>query len=258
MVCVAWGVTAPCWAAAPLRDDIVRDFRGSPLPGDMALLGNETGRFLKSEPDGLRLTLPRDRKDAARLGLSLPLSLQGDFEITVAFDILHADAPLPGRSSFGVGPMLSINEAARIGRLVRGNGNQVVTWDRWATVKGKREWLNGAVSADAASGKMRLKRTGTTLQFLWAPETAGENFEEVHQCDFGHDDITSLWLELNSDNGGKPAALDVRFRELRVRTEAGDMPSWLVPLAVGLIAGGLIGGAVGWRLGRRTRPATTA
>jgi hypothetical protein len=227
----AWETSGLSWAADPLRDDIVHDFRGRPLPQDMALFGQEASRFVKTEADGLRLTLPRDRKEFAPVGLSMPLSVQGDFEITVAFEILQADEP--AQSSYGVGVLMSVNEAARVGRLIRANGKQVVTWDRWATVAGKRQFLTGALPSPAKAGKLRLKRTGTILQFLWSPESAGDSFEEIHQCDFGLDDITLLRLELSADTGGRHGALDVRFRDLHIRTEAGETPWWLVPAAAG-------------------------
>jgi hypothetical protein len=78
--------------------------------------------------------------------------------------------------------------------------------------------LIGAVRATAKAGRLRLKRTGTTLYFLWAPQNAGENFEEVHRCEFGTGDINFVWVELNSNAGRRSGALDVRLLDLKVRS----------------------------------------
>lgn len=200
-----------------LREELVHDFRGRPLPPGIVPFGPQADRFIKVEAEGLRITLPRDRDDFSPVGLSMPLALAGDFEITTAFEILQADEPAPGRLTYGVGVLMSVNEAARVGYLSRAT-RQVVTWDRWATVAGKPQFLNGALPCMAKVGRLRLKRTGTTLLFLWAPATEGDNFAEIHQCEFGADDITLLRLELTADTGGQAGSLDVRLLDLKIRS----------------------------------------
>ena len=93
--------------------------------------GDLSAVVLQSEPQGFRLTLPSKRPDLGPVGLSLATALRGDFEVTTTFEILKAEEPKTGH---GVGVLLAITPAARIGRLVRADGRQVVLWDRWVVV----------------------------------------------------------------------------------------------------------------------------
>jgi DNA-directed RNA polymerase subunit RPC12/RpoP len=200
-----------------LRDQFVLDFRGQPRPANMVLFGPQADGFIKPEAEGLRITLPKDRTSVKPVGLSLALAVGGDFEITAAFEVLKAEEPPPGRPSYGVGVLLSVNQAARVGRLARALGQQVVSWDHWATVDGKPKFLLGASPGEGQRGRLRLKRDKTTLHFLWSPDLVGDTFEEVHRCEFEAEEISQLWFELSSDWGGENGALDVRLLELQVR-----------------------------------------
>jgi hypothetical protein len=217
----------------------------------MVPFGPLEDRFVKPEAEGLRITLPRDRDNYSSVGLSMPLTVEGDFEITSSFEVLQADEPEPGTKTYGLGVLMSVNEDARVGRLVRAQGWQVATWDRWATVDGKRRFLYGASPARGKAGRLRLKRAGTTLHFLWAPETEGDNFEEISQCEFGAQDIALLRLELNTDMGRRPGALDLRLLDLKVRSATPVADPVVAPAEGGttrskgwLVAAGLIGLAV--------------
>jgi serine/threonine protein kinase len=233
------------------QHEVAYDFQGRPLPPGMVPFGPLEERFIQVEAEGLRISVPRDRDNYKSVGLSMPLTLQGDFEITTAFEILQADEPAPGTKTYGTGVLMSVNEDARVGRLVRAQGWQVATWDRWATVEGNRKFLYGASPARGKSGRLRLKRAGTTLHFLWAPETEGDNFEEINQCEFGALDITLLRVELNTDLGRKPGALDLRLLDLKIRS-ATPVADQVVASGEGgttrsigwLVAAGLIGLAV--------------
>lgn len=202
----------------PLRDQFVYDFRGRPLPAKLQPFGPQADELIKPEAEGLRMTLPKDRASVKPVGLSLPLAVGGDFEVTAAFEILQAEEPPPGKQSYGVGVLVSVNQSARVGRLARAKGKQVVTWDHWATVDGERKFLLGAVPSEGQRGRLRLKREMTTLHFLWSPDLAGDTFKEIHQSEFDAPEITQLWFELNTDwSGGQNGALDVRLLELQVR-----------------------------------------
>jgi hypothetical protein len=200
------------------QTEAVHDFRGRPLPPGMVRFGPFEDRFLKVEPEGLRITLPRDRDNLQTVGLSMALTVGGDFDISTAFEVLQVDAPPPGTRTYGVGLLMSVNEAARVGRLTRANDWQVATWDRWATVEGKRTFQFRSSPATGKAARLRLQRVGTTLHFLWSPDTAGDTFEEISQCEFGAEDVALLRLELNTDTGGQPGALDLRLLDLKIRS----------------------------------------
>jgi hypothetical protein len=229
-----------------LREQLARDFRGRPLPADMTTFGPFNDEFIKGEPEGLRITLPRGRATIHSGGLALPVHVSGDFEITTAFEILEADEPAkPNR--YGVGVLLSLNEKARVGRLVRSKGRQVATWDRWVTVDGKERFLVGAAPAQGNVGRLRLKRTKDLLHFLWAPGLEGDTFQQVHQAEFEYPEVTLIRWELSSAvDDGQSGALDVRLLDLKIRSStapehlageadqppAGSSTMWLLGAAI--------------------------
>ena len=204
--------------AAEERGEIHYDFRGRARPSSLEVVGDMDESFLKTEAEGLRVTLPRDRRQSDPWRLAMPLNIAGDFEITAALEILGVEEPAPEARSYGLGVLMSLDESVRIGRLARDNSIQVVTWDRWATVNDQRRFLSGAAPCDAKTLRLRLNRQATTVHFLWAPGTAGENFQQIHECEYGNQEIHELRLELSARLGRQPAALDFRLLDLWIRT----------------------------------------
>jgi hypothetical protein len=204
----------------PDMGEVYFDFRGGLRPEALEMYGDMDESFLKAEAEGLRVTLPKERTQNEPWGFSLPVSIAGDFEVTAAIELLDVEEPPPQARSYGLGVLMSLNQAVRIGRLTRANGVQVVTWDRWANVDGQRKFLSGAAACEARTLRLRLKRRVTTVACLWAPETVGENFQEFYRCDFGAEAIHNLRLEFNARQreGGPPIALDFRLIDLRIRT----------------------------------------
>jgi hypothetical protein len=199
-----------------MRGEQVYDFRGREAPPGMSPMSAGSEQFVKVEGEGLRITLPRDRGSAFYpAGFSMPVQIEGDFEITLALEIIQADSPVHGARSYGVGVLLSLNEIARIGLLERAGGT-VVSWDRWDTAHGTREFRNGASPSTSQKGRIRLKRTNNSLSFLWSPEYEGDQFQQISVYDFGGEEIKELRLETAVNLGERRGALDVRLIELRV------------------------------------------
>jgi hypothetical protein len=212
-----FGGPAPTPPPVQTTADVDYDFRGKPRPAALAPYGPLEDRYLKAEAEGLRVTLPRDRPPVAPLGLSLPLNVAGDFEVTLTLEVVQAEEPSPKARSYGVGVLMSLNQSARIGRLARATGNQVVTWDHYATVEGKRKFVFGAAPCEARVVRLQLKRTDQTLHFLWAPQATGGTFQEFHAHEFGGHEIRELRLELDALSERQAAALDIRLIGLRIR-----------------------------------------
>jgi serine/threonine protein kinase len=249
-----------------LRGEQVYDFRGASLPTGMSPLSPDPDQFVKVEAEGLRIRLPKDRTTFYPATFSMPVAIEGDFEITTGFEIVHADMPAPGARSYGLGVLMSLNEIARVGCLWRAEG-PVVSWDRWDIMNGDRKFLVGAMPCMSSKGRLRLKRTDNNLVFSWSPESEGDQFHAIHQCDFGKEDIKEFRLELTAGlGGGRRGELDVRLIELRIRASnpgadqllippeqrAGQLRDWLV---TGLILGLLVSITipVGWMFVRRGR-----
>lgn len=240
-------LAAVFWAAGRPRERLY-DFRGKPLPGEMRPFGSQAGRYVVAGPDGLLVTIPRG-KERVRRGVTVPADGLGDCEITLAFEILKADKPSGG---FGGGTLLTIDQLARIGWLRRPDGKDVIVWDRWESGKEHRRLEAGQEPCLSESGRLRLRRDGTRLSFLWSPETNGREFRLVHECDFGTDRIKVIKMIVETEPG---AALDARFPRLVVTGNSADskVAWWLA--VTGSVA--LAVGAAGWRwLGPRTATPT--
>src|SRR5262249_16048211 len=152
------------------------------------------------------------------------------------------DEPPP--SSFGVGVLMTADETARIGRLTRAKGQQVVIWDQWIFEEGKKpKFVGNAEPCEANVVSLRMKRTGTNLSYLWAPDAAAEDVQVIHEEGYRADDIKEI--RVMAETGTQPCGLDVRFLTLRVATApgTGQLIWWLA--AAGLAVGA--GGVVGWR-----------
>jgi len=206
--------------ATASADEFHHDFRGRPLPAELTLFPLESP-FAKEEPEGLRITLPRDRKYLAPVGVRTSLPVQGNFEITAVFQILEAETPTDG---FGVGVTVYVqkapprDEGATLCRFVRAKGKQILFWDRSIVRPGEETKFDGGSSPCTANEfRLRLKRQGTTLHYQWAAGTAGEDFQEIHKLDFGADDLKLV--ELRWTTGRQPCNLDARILDLRIRSK---------------------------------------
>ena len=93
--------------AKVVQEVLYHDFRGGRLPAELTVL--DDGRFVKPTPEGLRMTLPKDRADLGPARVVTSFGVGGDFEITAAFEILRAEEPSGG---YGVGPVCASTRSA--------------------------------------------------------------------------------------------------------------------------------------------------
>ncbi len=227
--------------------ELAWDFRGKPLPPEFNLFGAVKEEQVQSEPEGLHVTLAKDRKKLGLGGLSLPVTLQGDVEITATVELIHADVPPKG---YGSGVLLAVNQVVRVGRVVQPNGEQSIRWDRFKGPGQQVGMLCDYKPCLARTVKLRLQRTGTTMFYSWAP-VPGEDFTTIHQCEFGAEDLTLI--RLVTETTQQPSRLDVRLIDLRIKApdlaEAGVLSTapasapgihWKLWLAVAILGLGLL------------------
>jgi hypothetical protein len=225
--CLGLAFVAATFAQQPAEakkypHDVHFDFRGKPLPPELILTPAGSDRFVRSEPEGLRITLPKDRRDLSPVAVGTRSGIDGDFEITATLEILQADQP---RDGFGVGATLFINkvepivEGAGIGRLLRADGSEVVYWDRGMgrTAEELQFDADFRPCADRQL-RLRLKRTGAQLAYLLGSGLEGENFEELPPKEFGGSDIKQVLVRVST--GRQPCNVDVRLIDLRIRSGA--------------------------------------
>jgi serine/threonine-protein kinase len=229
------------WMASSMRDRFFHDFRVQRLPGAVRPFGPQAGRVVREEPDGLRITLSRDRPHKQSVGVTLAQAVSGDFEVTATVEILQADVPPP--FGFGAGVLMTADETARIGRLNRARKEQVALWDQWIKEEGKKPKLIGDIMPCPANVvRLRMKRIGSTLAYLWAPEADGGDFQLMHEGEFRSDDVRVI--KVMASTGSQPCDVDVRILELRVATAPtmAQVIGWMA----GTMAAVVVGGAAGW------------
>src|SRR5262245_20020573 len=82
--CLNLAFRAVTFAQQPAEDrkyphEVHFDFRGKPLPPELILTPAGSERFVKSEPEGLRITLPKDRSDLSPVAVGTRSGIKGDF-----------------------------------------------------------------------------------------------------------------------------------------------------------------------------------
>jgi RNA polymerase sigma factor (sigma-70 family) len=173
------------------------------------------------EPEALRISLPPgDELDYRGTGVATPLVVQGDFEITVNFEILRepppADAGPETRVALVVfldAPGPSGSNSALVSRRVTARGTQFKAWQAWQGEKTNSE----ASDTQARTGRLRLKRTGAVLSSYAAEGLDGE-FTLLGQLPFGKDDVREV--RLIASPGGPKASFEVRLTDLQIRAES--------------------------------------
>jgi hypothetical protein len=199
--------------------DFHHDFRNAPLPDE---LWRQPGNYpMIFEKEGLRIKLPKDRKATGQVGVVTNFPVKGNFEITAAYEILHADQPTDG---WGVGATLYVQaddqpgkNVAGIYRLNKVKGAQTIHWDR-AVIRadGKRDYQSDRIECNARLFRLRMTRNKQTLTCFWAPGLSGDDFREIGKTEFVSDDLRTVTL--NTTTGSKPYELDVRLVDLRIRS----------------------------------------
>lgn len=202
-------------------------------------------QLLRPERRGLRMMIPRHQGDRKPTVGFIPLfKLHGDFEIAAAYKTLTIDKPTAGA---GAGANLYILaegtlHSASLRRCVTPDGADaffihVATRDD----AGKRQAKYQCIPATTTSGELRLKRTGSTLQFL-VDEDEGEGCRELHRVEFGTSTIGVIRVGTTTD--GSPTSTENLWREFAVqadRLERVDIPLFRNRQASTVIFGGRSG-----------------
>jgi len=249
-----------CLAPGASAAEIAQDFRGRPYdPATFRPTGPGASGAIQPDRRGLRITLPPDHGMKPAVGLVLRTGLQGDFEITMEYEILKVDTPTGG---YGAGVSLYITmlsytkDAGTMGRVVDKGGSPFFYSHRATTpIGGKREHHGGErVSAPSSVGKLRLVRSDSTLTYLVA-DGASDQFQEIYEAELGTDDIDTV--RLAADNGGSATLVDVLIRSINITSDDSGPVELLPPrpsrwpLWVGLASGAVLLCGGWWYWSRR-------
>jgi hypothetical protein len=205
--------------------DFVRAFRGRGYePQQFLTTGANTSRVIRADGQGLRITLPANHGSRMPVGLFPRFGVRGDFEITMAFEIVRVDRPTAGNGaglSLYVTMASATQEAATLGWQFRPGGEKVFFSHRASTPAGeKRRHRGGKPLATAAlSGQLRLVRRGVLLSYQVA-EGESSVFQELYQSELGAEDLDGV--RFAAESGGSPTVVDVRVKGVRIRAD--DLP----------------------------------
>jgi len=256
---------AACAGPAASSEEFVQDFRGRTFDPQQFRPTGSLRRALRADAQGLRLTLAESSGIKLPVGLVARCGVHGDFEITLAYDVLRIDKPAAG-SCAGVSVYITLvspeRKAATLVRGVRPSGEQVYLCHRAATpADGKREHQGKTVLTEAQSGRLRLVRTGATLSYQVA-DGGSNDFRELYQAELGTADLDSV--RFAADNNGSPTIVDVHLRWVSIFAESlgavsaapeppARWPIWVAAASVVLLLAA--GGYWLWsRSGRMGRP----
>jgi hypothetical protein len=226
-IIAAWVLSAPLAVGADLKQDFQR---GQFDDNMMSLFGAGAKKYVKREADGLHIVFPGTDK-VNMVGVSCKPQVLGDFEVTVTYEVLHADQPQAG---YGIGMTLAVvaDNAAL--------DNAAVAWRVYPKVgpiygsdlgyytppnaEGKRQDKHNSMRFNDPTprGKLRLARKGPEMLFL----AAGDDgvFRQLRREPFALAPLKQV--RVTADSGGGFGGLDIRLMDLHVHTDdAGPVPA---------------------------------
>ncbi len=205
-------------------------FKGEPN-ARVGLWGAEADKFVKNEPDGLRITMPAGHAgERPFTGINTTIAVKGDFEISVNYEILKApeivegDFPSMKLILMAVLDRKQFNPAMLV-RLRTGDGDtKFSTWVNLTNMETGKKKIKGAKQfpANAPKGALRMVRKGRVLSIhvMEDPETKFRYLKEFP--DFPGEDLK--FVRVLATTGNAKAELDVRYSDLRIRWGALDGP----------------------------------
>jgi hypothetical protein len=261
MMAGIFGLPLCLTAAAGDPQSLHYDFRKGTPGQPLQLVGNTPAKYIRVDSHGLYIALPGEEKKALpQTGLNFPSILEGDFEITLTYEIAKIQTPTTG---YGCGVALFVQsespkkEAATLASLKSIKGEMRFAANRHTNGEdGKRVHLkqNIPVTGGSLKGRLRLSRLGNNIRFA-ASGDGEQEMQELRVAEFGSEPVTTI--RAVADPGGSTSPLEVILLELVIKSDkltteatrfeqAGTSNSWKIGLTV-VIAGSFIGGFVWWR-----------
>jgi serine/threonine protein kinase len=184
------------------------------------LSGPSPEECVRFEPEGLRITLPLGFEgERPPTGLRTNIAVQGDFEITMSFELLKMPGPENAGTS-GAKLHLILDAAkykAGFSRVLTPWGGSRLT--AWLSRPGQKQLFEGFPN-EALSGRLRLVRTGPTLSYFFSqdPDT---DFTLLKEFPFTEEEVNNI--SLTAQTSSPRASLDARITDLHIR--AASLPN---------------------------------
>ena len=214
------GATAS--GADPATAKFSQDFRRQEFDNEKLLLvGKDAEQFARFTPCGFQLALPPTRdKQQAFVGVSPRFNLSGDFEVTASYQILGMELPESGNGN-GINLYAVLDSPAQdafsLRRFVTPKQGNIYVTQHAALVEGKRKRAGKDYPTQVTSGKLRLKRTGSTLLYLVAEGSSNE-YRQLDRIQVGTQDVKQLRIAVESSKS--PGDFEVCFQDFQVLAEA--------------------------------------
>ena len=188
-------------------------FANNPM---LRLVGEDADAMAVVQPQGLRFNVPAGRKNTDYVGVESRLRLRGDFEITLAYELVGLPDPPP---PLGAGAALKIlldtqeSRMAVMDRLHRPAdavfGANVIISDK------HRHLMVEAADAKETKGQLRMVRTGKKLSYQI--QEGSPDFHEFATFEIGDTDV--IGVQALAAAGWQPVAVGVRFPRLELRLQ---------------------------------------
>ena len=241
------------------------DFRGQTLPKESFKPHNRTlewingvrGKPFQLTPEGLLIKVPKTSPIGPKwgVGFQTTFGLKGDLDAILTFENFHVESPSPG-SGFGLAFQLrgiaTDRQNVQMSRVMAA-GSQGVRWI----------WWHGSATEEVlfpcteTEGRLRFKRTASTLHLMWAPGIQGDNYQTIKEIKGWDFDVETVLFHVYT--GGAASELEARLLDLRIRGNRAIAPI-LNPRKGGVAAALLVGmittlalGVGMWLFARRRR-----
>jgi hypothetical protein len=184
----------------------------------------------RPDKDGIHLS-SSPGKVVTNLGFGPRFKVKGDFEITAAFTVIRAPQPKDG---FGSGAVLQIGTnspdrpSAVMGRLSRKDGKQIFSTYAAVGTGDQRKSSVRMFPTEATECRIRVARTGSTLQFS-IMDNPGGTFRKLSSAPFDANDVNLLRFGLQQSDA--ESDVEVVWHDLKI--QAAELPGLPGTLAEG-------------------------
>ncbi len=245
-----WPKTIPPPAEQQLADDTLDQLLPGPsalpvafehnfsdgLPrGQFAVIGEGWQEHFEQLGNGVRLTRPEGHY--ANFGISPQVTVQGDFDITAAFEDLQVSAVEGGESNIQLLVTLDdeLAHQVRVYRKCYGfsdrSDEQLCQAAIFSQRDGKTNYEFPASPAqESTSGRMRLVRRGADIYFLYAEDDSPE-FQLIHQQTVSDAPSAVAGIRLVVEQH-KAGSASVVWKSLTVKAAAGTTPDKVKELSL--------------------------
>ncbi len=192
-------------------------FKGKPKKAeDFALIGGDAAKYVKFEPEGLRIRLPAGQT-RQQIGVATTFGLVGNFDVSVRYEILAEPEPADAGTP-NVGTRISLtanvggkNNDASIRRKVPPGGTvHILTYT-------SADKLGTTFAVKEKTGRFRLVRMGDMVSFYLADGPKKE-FQLLMTQPFDTSDLKNI--QIFAQTSSATAVLDARFTDLRISAKS--------------------------------------